>query len=142
MFEYASLKPYLELRTGMFLLGGLTADDLVYEDRVPVPWFTLVDDLYIKYPIPGRGGDSHGVVEGPACYSVKPGCMYLEGLGGYRAAIHAHWFSVISMVGEHYTVQDRNIENIVSQTPGYVRLWALPGPPTWIYAVDFPPRYR
>ncbi|HEY2639536.1 MAG TPA: glycosyltransferase family 39 protein [Streptosporangiaceae bacterium] len=142
MFEYASLKPYLELRTGMFLLGGLTADDLVYEDRVPVPWFTLVDDLYIKYPIPGRGGDSHGVVEGPACYAVKPGCMYLEGLGGYRAAIHAHWFSVISMVGEHYTVLDRNIENIVSRTPGYVRLWALPGPPTWIYAVDFPPRYR
>src|SRR5260370_14577537 len=122
MFECASLKQYVELRTGMVLLGGLTEDDLVYEDRVPVPWFNLVDDLYIKYPIPGRGGDSHGVVDGPACNSVKPGCMYLEGLGGYRAAIHAHWFSVISMVGEHYTVQDSNIAHCVSRTPAYSRL--------------------
>jgi hypothetical protein len=58
MEQYEALKPYLELNSGRYLLGGLTADDLIYEDQVPVPWFRLVDDLYIKYPIPGRGGDS------------------------------------------------------------------------------------
>jgi hypothetical protein len=135
--EYISLKPYLELKTGRYLLGGLTDNDLIYEDRVPVPWFRLVDDLYIKYPIPGRGGDSHGQAMGPACYALKPHCMYLEGIAGYRAAIRAHWFAVVSMIGEHYTAQDQEIENIVSHTPGYVRQWQLPGPPTWIYAADY-----
>ena len=140
MAQYAALKPYLELNSGRYLLGGLTADDLIYEDQVPVPWFRLVDDLYIKYPIPGRGGDSHGEAMGPACYSLKPHCMYLEGIAGYRAAIRAHWFALISMIGEHYTPQDQEIENIVSHTRGYVRLWQLPGPPTWIYTTDYAPR--
>jgi hypothetical protein len=135
--EYTSLKPYLELTTGRYLLGGLTDNDLIYEDRVSVPWFRLVDDLYIKYPIPGRGGDSHGQTMGLACYSLKPHCMYLEGIAGYRAAIRAHWFALVSMIGEHYTAQDQEIENIVSHTPGYVRLWQTPGPPTWIYAADY-----
>jgi len=142
MAQYAALKPYLELKTGRYLLGGLTANDVIYEDRVSVPWFRLVDDLYIKYPIPGRGGDSHGETIGPACYSLKPHCMYLEGIAGYRAAIRAHWFALISMIGEHYTPQDQEIENIVSHTPGYVRLWQLPGPPTWSYAADYIPKRR
>jgi Dolichyl-phosphate-mannose-protein mannosyltransferase len=139
MAEYASLKPYLDVKGGMYLLGGLTDNDLVYEDRVSVPWWRLVDDNYIKYPIPGRGGDWHGEAIGKACLALKPGCMYLEGIAGYRAAIRAHWFAVISMIGEHYTAQDRQIENVTSHTPGYVRLWLLPGPPTWIYAADYQP---
>jgi Dolichyl-phosphate-mannose-protein mannosyltransferase len=138
MTQYAALKPYLQLNTGRYLLGGLTANDVVYEDRIPVPWFRLVDDLYIKYPIPGRGGDSHGQAMGPACLSPGPHCMYLEGIAGYRVAIHAHWFALISMIGEHYTAQDQEIEDIVAHTPGYIRLWQVPGPPTWIYASDYP----
>lgn len=137
MAEFSSLRPYLDIRSGRYLLGGLTEDDLVYEDQLPVKWFNLVDDLYIKYPIPGRGGDSHGRAQGGVCYAIKPGCMYLEGIAGYRAAIKAHWFSAISMVGEHYTAQDRKIESIVATTPGYVRVWQVSGPPTWIYAPDY-----
>jgi Dolichyl-phosphate-mannose-protein mannosyltransferase len=137
MAEFAALRPYLDVRSGRYLLGGLTEDDLIYEDQVPVQWFSLVDDLYIKYPIPDRGGDSHGRTQGVVCYILRPGCMYLEGIAGYRAAITAHWFSAISMVGEHYTAQDRKIEYLVASTPGYVRVWQVPGPPTWIYAPDY-----
>jgi hypothetical protein len=139
MAEYAALKPYLQVHGGQFLLGGLTEDDLVYEDQVPVRWFQLTDDLYIKYPIPGRGGDSHGQRQGLSCTALRPGCMYLEGPAGYRAAIRAHWFSVISMIGEHYTPLDQQIESIASHTAGYVQLYLVPGPPTWIYAPDYGP---
>jgi hypothetical protein len=137
MIEFVALKPYLDVKGGMYLLGGLSDNDLVYEDRIAVPWWRLVDDNYIKYPIPGRGGDWHGEAIGTACLSLKPGCMYLEGIAGYRAAIRAHWFAVISMIGEHYTAQDQEIESVTSDTPGYVRLWQLPGPPTWIYVADY-----
>jgi hypothetical protein len=136
--EFASLKPYLGLNTGRYLIGGLVDNDLIYTDQVPVPWFRLVDDNYIKYPIPGRGGDSHGQTLGPACSTLGPHCMYLEGVAGYRAAIRAHWFALISMIGEHYTAQDEKIEYFASHTPGYIRLWQLPGPPTWVYAPDYP----
>jgi len=140
--EFASLKPYLELKSANYLLGGLSDEDLVYVDHLSIPWYQLFDDVYIKYPIPGRGGDSHGRAQGLACFSMKPDCMYLEGVAGYLAAIHAHWFAVISMVGEHYSAQDAAIENIVEHTRGYVRLTLLPGPPTWIYATDYPSYLR
>lgn len=138
--EFASLKPYLELESGMYLIGGLVDNDLVYQDHVAVPWFRLIDDNYIKYPIPGRGGDWHGQTPGPACLKLQPHCMYLEGVAGYRAAIRAHSFALISMIGEHYTAQDKQIEAVVSNTPGYVRIGQRDGPPTWIYAADYPPR--
>jgi hypothetical protein len=60
--------------------------------------------------------------------------MCLEGIAGYRAAIHAHWFTLISLVGDHGTAQDTTIEQIVEKTPGYVLLTRLGGEPTWIYA--------
>jgi hypothetical protein len=137
MAEFAALKPYLEVKDGRFLLGGLTEDQLVYEDQPAIKWFQLTDDIDIKYPIPGRGGDSHGQRQGVTCMAMRPGCMYLEGLAAYRAAIQAHWFAVISMIGEHYTALDQQIESITSRTAGYVRLYLAPGQPTWIYAPDF-----
>jgi hypothetical protein len=136
--QFESLKPYLELRTANYLLGGLSNEDLVYVDHLSIPWYRLFDDVYIKYPIPGRGGDSHGQKRGVTCQVLKPGCMYLEGIAGYRAAIDAHWFAVISMIGEHNSAQDAQIAAIVARAAGYVRLTVLPGPPTWIYAPDFP----
>ena len=133
-----TLKPYLELRGGRFLLGGLAADEIVYMVSVPVPWWQQNDDLYIKYPVPGRGGDSHGQTRGLTCMRPRPNCMYLEGIAGYRAAIHAHWFTLISMWGDHGTVQDAEIEQAVRHTPGYVLLTTVGHAPTWIYA----PAYR
>ena len=63
----AALKPYLELPDGKYLIGGLTSDQTVYLDHLAIPWFRLNDDTYIKYPIPGRGGDSHGQTPGLTC---------------------------------------------------------------------------
>jgi hypothetical protein len=103
-----------------------------------VPWYGYFDDVYIKYPIPGRGGDAHGQTLGPACQAVRPRCMYLEGIAGYRAAIHAHWFTLITMIGNHGVAQDTAIEQAVEDTRGYVLLTRTGGQPTWIYA----PAYR
>lgn len=129
-----ALKPYLRLPHGRYLLGGFASDEILYMDSVPVPWYREVDDLYIKYPIPGRGGDSHGQNPGLACSSIKPHCIYLEGIAGYRAAIKAHWFTLISMWGDHGTTQDAEIEQAVEHTPGYILLTRVGGKPTWIYA--------
>jgi Dolichyl-phosphate-mannose-protein mannosyltransferase len=134
---FAAIKRYLELPSGRYLIGGLDNEQMVYTDRLTIPWYRLFDDVYIKYPIPGRGGDSHGVRQGPACTRPRPGCMYLEGLAGFRAAISAHWFALISMVGSHGTEQDEQIEAVVRRTPGYVLLTRAGGAPTWIYAPDY-----
>jgi Dolichyl-phosphate-mannose-protein mannosyltransferase len=137
--EIASdLRPYLSLPGGRFLIGGLASEQLVFIDGLGIRWFQLADDLYIKYPVPGRGGDSHGQVMGPACFHPGPRCMYLEGLAGYRAAIHAHWFDLITMWGGHGIRQDTQIERAVEHTPGYVLISIVDGAPTWIYA----PAYR
>lgn len=128
------LKPYLELPHGRFLLGGFTDDEILYDIHLNVPWFDHVDDIYIKYPIPGRGGDAHGQARGPACFELKPHCMYLEGIAGYRAAIHAHWLAMISMVGNHGIKQDWQIEQAVRSTPGYILLTEIGKAPTWILA--------
>lgn len=133
---YSTLRPYLD-RPGRFLLGGLTDDDLLYTEHLSVPWYGYFDDVYIKYPIPGRGGDSHGQALGPACAVLRPHCMYLEGVAGYQAAIKAHWFTLITMVGEHGTALDTAIEQAVEDTPGYVLLTRVGGQPTWIYAPDY-----
>jgi 4-amino-4-deoxy-L-arabinose transferase-like glycosyltransferase len=134
---YSSLRPYLN-RPGRYLLGGLTDDELLYTEHLSVPWYAYFDDVYIKYPVPGRGGDGHGQALGPACQVLRPGCMYLEGVAGYRAAIHAHWFTLITMIGNHAAAQDTAIEQAVEDTPGYVLLTRAGGQPTWIYA----PAYR
>jgi hypothetical protein len=134
----STLRPYLKLPGGRFLLGGLATDQLVYVSGLTIPWYQLSDDLYIKYPIPGRGGDTHGQVLGRACFHLRPGCMYLEGIAGYRAAIRSHFFDVISMWGGHHIKQDALIEQAVEDTPGYVLIAIVAGTPTWIYA----PAYR
>ena len=130
----STLRPYLELPNGRFLLGGLTTERLVYLGNLRIPWYQLSDDVYIKYPIPGRGGDSHGQTLGRACFRRMPGCMYLEGIAGYRAAIRSHYFDVISMFGGHGTRQDALIEQAVEHAPGYVLAAIVAGAPTWIYA--------
>ena len=131
---YVLLKPYLELKGGRYLLGGALDTQMIYTDHINVAWYQYVDDNYIKYPIPGRGGDSHGQASGLACTRLRPDCMYLEDIAGYQAAIRAHWFTVISMVGAHGTLQDSEIEQAVERTPGYALLTTFGGAPTWIYA--------
>jgi hypothetical protein len=135
---FATIKPYLELPSGRYLVGGLDDEQMVYTDGLSIPWYRLFDDVYIKYPIPGRGGDSHGQARGPACLHPRPYCRYLEGLAGWRAAIAVHWFALISMVGTHGSRQDALIEAAVQHNRGYVLLTRAGGEPTWIY----PPAYR
>jgi hypothetical protein len=140
---FVALRPYME-RPGRYLLGGITDDEWLYADRLGTPWYSYFDDVYIKYPLPGRGGDSHGQAIGPTCVTLKPHCMYLEGIAGYRTAIRAHWFTFISMIGEHEDSQDTAIEQAVEHTPGYVLLSTAGGAPTWIYAPAYHsmPSYR
>jgi MinD-like ATPase involved in chromosome partitioning or flagellar assembly len=135
---FAAIKLYLHAPRGVFLPGGYTAFSSVYEDHTAVPWYRLSDDIYIKYPLPGRGGDSHGQTQGKTCQEIRPHCMYLEGPAGFRAAIHAHWFALISLVENHGLEASKAIQQAVEHTPGYVLLTRLGGAPTWIY----PPDYR
>jgi hypothetical protein len=139
---FAVLRPYLAIPKGRFLLGGLADYRMLYDNHLTVPWWQFTDDEYVKYPIPGRGGDWHGQASGLACgatglHAPGPACMYLEGPSGYRAAIRAHSFDLISMIGGHGTSQDNVIEETVEHTPGYVLLTRLGGAPTWIYAPDY-----
>jgi hypothetical protein len=99
-------------------------------------WFTCIAAGYVLSGLAGR--DPHGQVLGRACLAIRPHCMYLEGVAGYRAAIHAHWFTLITMIGNHELAQDAAIERAVEDTPGYVLLTRVGGQPTWIYA----PAYR
>jgi 4-amino-4-deoxy-L-arabinose transferase-like glycosyltransferase len=135
---FATIKPYLQLPAGRYLIGGLDNEQMVYTDHVRVPWYRLFDDVYIKYPVPGRGGDSHGQAQGRSCLRPRPGCMYLEGMAGFRAAIRAHWFALISMVGTHHIRQDAEIEAAVRADHDYVLLTTVGGQPTWVYR----PAYR
>jgi 4-amino-4-deoxy-L-arabinose transferase-like glycosyltransferase len=131
------LKPYLELRSGRYLLGGKLDTEMIYSGHMNVAWYQFVDDNYIKYPIPGRGGDSHWQASGQVCTQLRPGCMYLGGAAGYRAAIQAHWFTVISMAGARSPL-DATIEHTAERTDGYILLTTAGGAPTWVYA----PAYR
>jgi len=131
---FVLLKPYLELKNGRYLLGGVLDTQMIYTEHINAAWYQYVDDNYIKYPIPSRGGDSHGQATGLACTRLGPNCMYLEGIAGYQAAIRAHWFTLISMAGSRGTLQDAEIEQAVERSPGYVLLTTVGGAPTWIYA--------
>jgi Dolichyl-phosphate-mannose-protein mannosyltransferase len=143
---YGAMKPYLELAGQHYLIGGDIEFAMLYADHVSQPWYFYSDDSYIKYPIPGRGGDDTGQVRGRACQAVRPGCMYLTGPAGYAAAIRAHFFAFITLVGRHYSnnqrqqqvvQQDETIQQVASTTPGYVLLTAADGAPTWIYLPDY-----
>ena len=132
----AFLKPYLE--HGRFLMGARQDDPTLYYDHLAIPWWNHFDDLYIKYPIPGRGGNTHDEGDGLVCYSLKPRCTYLEGPVGYRMAIRAHWFSLVTLVGRAgQTVRDKVIIQTVEHTHGYTLISRIGGEPTWIYLSDY-----
>jgi hypothetical protein len=128
----AAIRAYLTTG-GRYLLTGSDDFAVIYNDHVFIHWWDLIDDNYIKYPIPGRGGDWHGEARGTVCGTVKPGCMYLEGANAYRAAIKAHDLDLIS-ISRMSLPTDPVIEDAVESTPGYVLLTTAGGGPTWIYA--------
>jgi hypothetical protein len=133
-------EPYLSVKGGQFLVSAGSGFQMAYRDGIAVPWWRLTDDNYIKYPIPARGGDVTGQVTGRICETLRPGCIYLTGPMAYRAAIHAHWFALISLYSRGSgspVLEDRTIIAAVENTPGYVLITRLGGAPTWIYAPDY-----
>lgn len=138
---FEALRPYLD-RGGRYLVGGQIEDQLPYTAGISIPWWDFTNDVYMKYPVPGRGGDSHGQTPGRSCLILRRGCMYLEYGPAFSAAIHAHWFALITMIGSHHIRQDSVIEQAVAHTRGYVLLTEIGGAPTWIYAPDYPRAMR
>jgi hypothetical protein len=144
--QYEFLAPLIrDDPTGRYLIGGLASYQTLYSDHLSTPWWQWADDLHIKYPIPGRGGDWHGQAGGLSCggagqpLASAPGCMYLEGIPGYQAAIRAHAFALVSMFGSHGRYeQDAVILATVKSTPGYVQVSDQDSEPTFIYAADYP----
>jgi 4-amino-4-deoxy-L-arabinose transferase-like glycosyltransferase len=134
---YSLVRPYLHPQGQRYLFDGFSGPAVMYEDHVAVRWSALVDDNYIKYPVPGRGGDWQGQARGTACQALRPGCMYLSGSAGFRAAIHAHAFAMISITRLWPIPADRVIIQAVKHTPGYVLLTHAGGGPTWIYLPDY-----
>lgn len=129
MQTFSALKPFLRLRPGgRYLLAGTLNAQLIYNEHLNVHWWQYANDSYFKYPVPGLGGNTAGTSKG----------VYLEGAPGYAAAIRAHWFAVISMVGEYHNANDAAILAAVKATPGYVLLTTQGGAPTYIWAADYP----
>jgi hypothetical protein len=134
----AILRPYLQ--TGQrYLLDGKLDYTVAYNDHIVFHWWNLINDAYIKYPVPGRGGNWHGTVRGPTCLTLRRGCMYLEGDAAYVAAIRAHAFAVISITRPPSLnlPSDAVIERTAESTPGYVLLTTAGGGPAWIYLPDY-----
>lgn len=130
--------PYLQVNSSNeYLLGGRLDDAILYDFHVPIPWSRVTTDNYVKYPVPGGGGDASGSVPGRVCDSPAPGCVYLQGFAGARAAIRAHKFAVISFIGQNHLPVDTVELETVRTTPGY-RLISTVGGPTYIYAPDYP----
>jgi 4-amino-4-deoxy-L-arabinose transferase-like glycosyltransferase len=133
---FAAIQPYLYSGKRV-LVGGYAVFQMAYVDHINIPWYNLYDGDYVKYAIPGHGGDSHGQKQGLTCFTYRPQCMYLEGNASLRATIHAHYFSIISLVGDEDPVQERFIERLAEGTPGYTLLTGLGHAPTWIYLPDY-----
>jgi hypothetical protein len=133
---FAGLRPYLTDDARRYLIDGDTGYDIVSLDGLSIPWWDLTDDNYIKYPIPGRGGNWHWTTSGATCTSLRPSCQYLTGAAGYAAAIKAHAFALI-LLHRHSLSTDAVIEHAVETTPGYVLLTDVGGGPTWIYLPDY-----
>jgi hypothetical protein len=135
---FAPVASYLKAAPGKrYLLGGRVSRVILYDYRLAIPWQREVDDDYVKYPIPGRGGDPAGTVPGLICSAVTPGCMYLTGPAAAKAAIRAHWFALISFVGQNNLPIDVTELATVRATPGY-HLVSTVGGDTFIYAPDYP----
>jgi hypothetical protein len=135
----AELAPYLRMTHGPILLGGLADMQIIYDDRLSTQWWQFSDDNYIKYPVPGRGGDYTYTVPGRSCTRPAPHCVYLLGAAGYAAAIRAHAFTVISMLGEHDSRLDTAILADVRANPGYRLLAIADDAPAYVWST--PPVY-
>jgi Dolichyl-phosphate-mannose-protein mannosyltransferase len=130
--------PYLKVdSTNRYLIGGKLDDVIMYDYHLAIPWQRNFEDNFIKYPIPGRGGDASGSVMGLTCASPAPGCVYLIGAAGAQASIHAHWFAVVSFLGQNYLPIDKVELEAVRTTPGY-KLISTVGGDTYIYLPDYP----
>jgi hypothetical protein len=126
---FSRLKPYLQLGPqGRYLLAGRLSTQLIYNEHLNIHWWQYANDSYIKYPVPAHGGNVAGTSNGD----------YLYGVPGYSAAIHAHWFALISLRGSYHNAQDAAILAAVKSTPGYVLLTRAGGAPTYIWAADYP----
>ena len=140
---YGFLGPYLKRGNDEYLLGSVWDSEMVYGNNSSIAWWQFFDDTYVKYPIPGRGGDAHGQAQGLICGgggqppATDPHCIYLEGVPAYVAAIRAHWFALITLDGNHGLWSDAMILATVKSTPGYVLLTMHGGAPTFIYAPDY-----
>jgi hypothetical protein len=135
----AELAPYLRIADGRLLLGGLADMQIIYDDRLSTPWWQFSDDNYIKYPVPGRGGDYTYTAPGLSCTRPAPHCVYLLGAAGYAAAIRAHAFTVISMLGGHGSPLDTAILADVRANRGYRLLAIADGAPAYVWST--PPVY-
>lgn len=130
--------PYLKVdSTNRYLIGGKLDQMIMYDYHLAIPWQRNFDDNFIKYPIPGRGGDASGAKMGLTCTSLAPRCVYLIGAAGAQAAIRAHWFAVVSFLGQNYLPIDKVELEAVRTTPGYKLISAVGGD-TYIYAPDYP----
>ena len=128
--------PYLQAESqNNYLLGGRLDDVALYDYHLAVPWWRITNDNYVKYPIPGRGGNASASVPGQICITVQPMCTYLQGPAAARAAIQAHWFAVVSFVGENHLAIDQVELDAVRSTPGYYLVSTLGGD-TYIYAPE------
>jgi hypothetical protein len=141
---YKFIGPYLTRGNEEYLLASKLDSEMVYDNSSAVGWWQFFDDTYLKYPIPGRGGDSHGQTQGLACGNpgqpplTDPHCMYIEGNDAYVTAIRAHWFAVVTLDGNRGLYTDQLILATVKSTPGYVLLSTQGGAPSYIYAPDYP----
>jgi Dolichyl-phosphate-mannose-protein mannosyltransferase len=138
MNDAIGIVPYLQVNSSnRYLLGGQLAEAILYDFHLPIIWSRLSTDNYIQYPVPGRGGNASGSVPGRVCTTMAPDCVYLQGPEAARTAIRAHWFAVISFIGQFQLPIDTVELDTVRATPGY-RLISNAGGPTYIYIPDYP----
>ena len=122
-------QPYLQLSPGSrYLLAGTLNAQLLYNEHLNVHWWQYANDSYFKYPVPGHGGNAAGTSKG----------AYLYGAPAYSAATRAHWFSMISLVGNYRNANDAAILAAIKSTPGYVLLTTQGGAPTYLWVPDYP----
>ena len=59
---------YLQVNSAnRYLIGSRMDHVIAYDYHLPIPWWRLADDDYVKYPIPGRGGNASGSTPGQVC---------------------------------------------------------------------------
>jgi Dolichyl-phosphate-mannose-protein mannosyltransferase len=138
MYGTKTIVPYLKVDSGYrYLIGGKLNDVIMYDYHLAIPWARDFDDNYVKYPLPGRGGDSSASVPGLTCTNLAPKCVYVDGPVGAQAAIRAHWFAVVSFLGQNYLPIDQVELQAVRSTAGY-ELVSTAGGQTYVYAPDYP----